>query len=155
MPILLSISNLQNSHENRWNIHKLSSQGQKVRWRKIYQFSQWKYPGLYQKEQLVSWFLWPQYTWLCSLGHDEKDGLQECKVKTSKGFQQRYQMHEIYWQKKSISSSIDQWWMQLKEVVEEGGGPSEHLIRLIGSWFYINLYSCWYVIINRKLNMIK
>ena len=51
----------------------------------------------------------------------------ESDMKTSKGFQQWYDMHVIHWQK-LISNSIYQWWMRLEKVVEESGGHIEHLI---------------------------
>ena len=49
-------------------------------------------------------------------------------IERSKGFQQQYQMHGIDWQKKFMNNSIDQWFMRLEKVVEEGGG---HIVQLI------------------------
>ena len=73
--------------------------------------------------------MWPQSIWLCNLGHGEKDTLQERKViwRDRRAFSSNIRWSDRL-TKKFMNNSIDQWFMRLEKVVEEGGG---HIVQLI------------------------
>ena len=95
-----------------------------------YQLSQWKYPWLYQKGNLISKFLRSQSTWLCNLENHEKKILYKNvkRYEDIEGLSAAISYARDRLTKKLFDNSIDLWQIQLEKVVKEGGSHIVHLI---------------------------